>query len=63
LTEVADKPIAAKLLPYTTFYEAEDYHKDLYIKAPIATNRYTDFSVRKEFKEFVWGEIQKFELL
>lgn len=56
--KIAGQPIATKVLPYSTFYIAEEYHQDFYLKSPGRYNSYTDFSGRKEFKEFVWGEIQ-----
>ncbi len=31
---IFDKPIVTKVVPATTFYKAEDYHKDYYAKHP-----------------------------
>lgn len=56
-----DKPIATKILPFTTFYEAEDYHQDFYKKSPDRYKSYSGASGREEFKDLVWGEIQKSE--
>ncbi len=32
--DIFDKPIVTKVMPVTTFYEAEEYHKDYYAKHP-----------------------------
>ena len=57
--KIAELPIVTAILPYSTFYVAEEYHQDFYIKSPDRYKSYTDFSGRNEFKDFVWGEIQK----
>lgn len=54
-----EKPIVTKILPFTTFYEAEEYHQDFYIKSPDRYESYEGASGREEFKDLVWGEIQK----
>jgi len=54
-----DKSIATKILPFTTFYEAEEYHQDFYIKSADRYKAYANASGREEFKDLVWGEIQK----
>lgn len=56
-----DKPVVVKVLPFTTFYQAEDYHQDFYLKSPGRYQNYAGASGRKEFKERVWAEIQKEE--
>jgi peptide methionine sulfoxide reductase MsrA len=35
-----DKKIATKILPFTTFFEAEDYHQDYYKKSEYRYNLY-----------------------
>ena len=41
------RPIATKILPSTTFYPAEDYHQDYYIKNAESYELYKFFSGRK----------------
>ncbi len=53
--------IVTPIIEFTTFYEAEEYHQDFYLKSPQRYNQYADNSGRKEFKEFVWSEIQRGE--
>jgi len=56
-----NKPIVTKILPFTTFYEAEEYHQDFYKKSATRYESYKNASGRQEFKDLVWGEIQKAE--
>lgn len=52
------KPITTKIIPFSTFYEAEQYHQDFYLNSAERYKNYSDNSGRKEFKESVWQEIQ-----
>jgi peptide methionine sulfoxide reductase msrA/msrB len=54
-----DEPIATQILPFTTFYEAEDYHQDFYLKSPDRYLSYEAGSGREAFKAQVWEEIQQ----
>ena len=52
-----DQPIATEILPYTTFYEAEDYHQDFYRRSPQRYQDYAQASGREEYKQLVWQAI------
>ena len=54
-----DKPIVTQILPFSTFYEAEDYHQDFYKKSTDRYESYKNASGREEFKALIWQEIQK----
>lgn len=51
--------VATEIIEFTTFYEAEEYHQDFYLKSPQRYNSYESNSGREEFKEQVWEEILK----
>jgi peptide methionine sulfoxide reductase MsrA len=50
--------IVTEVLPYTTFYPAEDYHQDYYKKAATQYKRYENASGRDEYKALIWSDIQ-----
>lgn len=50
-----DKPLVTKIIEYTTFYPAEDYHQDYYLKNPANYNAYRTGSGRDAFIGKVWG--------
>jgi peptide methionine sulfoxide reductase msrA/msrB len=56
---VFDEPIVTPVLPFTTFFEAEEYHQDFYLKSGDRYDAYAAGSGREEFKERVWQEIQE----
>lgn len=56
-----DKPIVTEILPFTTFYEAEECHQEFYKKSPGRYQSYAGASGRKEFKSLVWKAIQRGE--
>ncbi len=56
---VFEQPIVTPVLPFTTFYEAEEYHQDFYLKSEDRYDTYEAGSGREEFKAQVWQEIQE----
>jgi len=56
---VFEQPIATPVLPFTTFFEAEAYHQDFYLKSKDRYDTYEAGSGREEFKAQVWQEIQE----
>lgn len=56
---VFEQPIATPVLPFTTFFEAEEYHQDFYLKSKDRYDQYEADSGREEFKAQVWQEIRE----
>ncbi len=51
-----DKPVVTEILPFTQFYEAEDYHQDYYKEHSVKYKFYRYRSGRDQFLEKVWGK-------
>jgi peptide methionine sulfoxide reductase msrA/msrB len=51
-----DKPIVTRIVKFTSFSSAEDYHQDYYKKNPIRYKYYRNGSGRDQFLDKVWGE-------
>ncbi|MYB40280.1 peptide-methionine (S)-S-oxide reductase MsrA [Candidatus Saccharibacteria bacterium] len=54
-----DRPVATAILPYVSFYEAEEYHQEFYQKSPRRYKDYSHASGREEYKRLVWEAILK----
>jgi peptide methionine sulfoxide reductase msrA/msrB len=53
---VFTKPIVTEVLPFTSFFEAEEYHQDYYKKAASHYERYKKGSGRAGFVEETWAK-------
>ena len=53
-SDIFDKPVVTEIRPYTTFYQAEDYHQDYYKKNVLRYNSYKEGSGRPDFFEKYW---------
>jgi peptide methionine sulfoxide reductase msrA/msrB len=51
-----DKPIVTKILPFTTFFVAEEYHQDYSKKKSLQYKLYEKGSGRKDFVDNKWGK-------
>lgn len=58
-----EKPIAPQILPYTTFFRAEEYHQDYYKKSADHYERYKKGSGRAGFIEENWAKAAALEFL
>ena len=54
---IFDKPIAAKIIPFTSFYTAEDYHQQYCKKNPTRYYSYRSASGRDQYIKAVWGDV------
>lgn len=53
-SERFNQPIATEILPATTFYEAEDYHQNYYIKNPLRYTYYRENCGRDDRLQTLW---------
>jgi peptide methionine sulfoxide reductase msrA/msrB len=55
-SKLFEKPIVTEVLPFTSFYKAEEYHQDYYKKASDHYERYKKGSGRAGFVEETWAK-------
>ena len=51
-----NKPIVLEVTAFSSFYPAEDYHQDYYLKNPVRYQLYTFNSGRFQFAQAIWSE-------
>ena len=58
-TGIFKKPITTEIVPYSTFFPAEEYHQDYYKKNPVRYWFYRSRSGRDTFLKKIWKKTQK----
>ncbi len=56
IAQYFEKPIVTKIVPFTTFYEAEEEHQDYAKKRTIQYNLYKEGSGRTRFQKEQWSK-------
>lgn len=51
-----NKPIVTEIVPFTIFYEAEEYHQDFKTKSPVRYKGYRLYSGRDDFIQKNWSD-------
>ncbi|MET0071962.1 MAG: peptide-methionine (S)-S-oxide reductase MsrA [Candidatus Thiodiazotropha sp.] len=51
-----ENPVTIEIVPYASFYKAEEKHQNYYKKNPVRYNFYTFNSGRYQFVDEIWGE-------
>ena len=51
-----DEPVVTAILPFATFYAAEDYHQDFWLKSPARYTSYRKGCRRDARLEQIWGD-------
>jgi len=54
---IFDKPIATKIISFTSFYPAEDYHQQYCKRNPVRYYSYRSASGRDQYIKSVWGDV------
>ena len=54
---IFDKPIATKIISFTSFYPAEGYHQQYCKKNPVRYYSYRSASGRDQYIKSVWGDV------
>ncbi len=57
-SKIFSKPLVTEIVRFTSFYMAEDYHQDYYMKKPMDYKRYRSGSGRDKFIEDKWGPMK-----
>jgi peptide methionine sulfoxide reductase msrA/msrB len=56
-SKIFDKPIATRIIPFTLFFPAEEYHQQFCRKNPVRYYNYREVSGRDEFIKGVWEDV------
>jgi len=55
------KPMATEIAAFKSFYPAEEYHQDYYVKNPLRYSYYRNGSGRDQFLNQIWGKDYKYD--